>query len=155
MVIACVNSVHGHYMKAIGPSPVYIAHLKGSFDHISDRELVTKAWELVHEVQKKRDLEELSWVAETSPRLSNLVDDIWAQVHEGRGHILYVERDKQQAGMIENSHATVLGEQLDHIPAIDLVDAIIEEQINHGGEIRIVPNGTLERFGGIALKTRY
>ena len=108
MVIACVNSVHGHYMKAIGPSPVYIAHLKGSFDHISDRELVTKAWELVHEVQKKRDLEELSWVAETSPRLSNLVDDIWAQVHEGRGHILYVERDKQQAGMIENSHATVL-----------------------------------------------
>ena len=53
------------------------------------------------------------------------------------------------------THATVLAEQLDHIPAIDLVDAIIEEQINHGGEIRILPNGTLERFGGIALKPRY
>ncbi|MEZ4760213.1 MAG: hypothetical protein R2810_10530 [Flavobacteriales bacterium] len=37
----------------------------------------------------------------------------------------------------------------------DIVDDIIEEQLRHGGDVRILPNGLLADHRGIALVMRY
>jgi hypothetical protein len=83
------------------------------------------------------------------------MDDIWAMTSDGRGHVLFVERDQHQAALVESHHVVLMDERSDHTPSIDLVDAIIEEQIAHGGEVRILPNGSMGQHGGIALKLRY
>jgi hypothetical protein len=49
----------------------------------------------------------------------------------------------------------LVDERADHAALIDIVDAIIEEQLAHGGELRILPNGWMGAFGGIAMKLRY
>lgn len=155
VVVACVSAHYGHFIKSVPAPDIYLANLQGNYDHIAEREMILQAWELVHAEQKRRHLAEFAQLAETSPRISNIVDDIWEQVREGRGHILFVERDKHQPAMLEGEHAILVDDSMDHEPGIDLIDAIIEEQIGHGGEIRIVPNGALAEFGGIALKPRY
>ena len=37
----------------------------------------------------------------------------------------------------------------------DAVDDIIEEQLRKGGDVRILPNGTLGQYNGMALVLRY
>jgi hypothetical protein len=155
VVVACVAEHFGHFMRSVADPGMYLANLPGNYDHVAEREMIAQAWELVHAEQKRRHLAEFARMAETAPRISNIVDDIWEQVREGRGHVLFVERDKHQPAVLEDDHAILVGGRSNHEPGIDLIDVIIEEQIGHGGEIRIVPNGALEEFGGIALKPRY
>jgi hypothetical protein len=113
---------------------------------------VALAWQLAYLDRKRRDLSDFARMAQSAPRIHAKADAIWAEVKEGHGGVLFVERDLHQAALLENAHAMLFAERTNHIPGIDLVDAIIEEQVALGGEVRIVPNGTLRQFGGIVFK---
>lgn len=155
VVVASTNEVYAHYLKAAADPDLYVGNLKGSFDRVPLRQVINKAWDLVHEEQKRRQLVELHRSVNAQRGVCTSVDEIWRFVQEGRGGILFVERDKEQAATFDDAHVTLLGERSDHVPTRDLVDMIINEHIEHGGDVRILPNGTMEQYNGIALQLRY
>ena len=156
VVVASIADHYAHFMNAVEKADLYQGNLKGSFDHVPEHEMITKAWEFMHAEQKRKHLSELARAADgTREKFCTGMDDIWAMTSEGRGHVLFVERDLHQAALVESDHVVLMDESSDHAPGIDLVDAIIEEQIEHGGEVRILPNGSMEQYSGIALKMRY
>jgi hypothetical protein len=156
VVPACVQARHGAFMANVDHDPIYQGHLQGNFEHMPPKELVSKAWDLVHAQRKRRHLEELSKAAEGMPRLFiNAMDEVWEAVMEGRGRVLFTERDKYQAATLEDDHLVVMPEGSDHEPGFDLVDQLIEEQLAHGGEVRLLPNGSMDHYHGIALLLRY
>lgn len=156
VVVAATTDVFSHFMKNVEHTDVYQAHLKGNFDHTPVPEMVLAAWELVHEAQKRRHLDELHRAAD-GPRtlFTTAADEIWSHVSNGRGKVLFVERGSHQAARFENDHVVLMAEGSDHLPGVDLVDAIIEEQVEHRGEVRILPDGSMAEHGGMALKMRY
>ena len=156
VIVASVADHFAHFMKAVEGTGIYLGNLKGNFDHISEQEMVSKAWEIAHVEQGRRHLHELEHAADGTPtKFSTSVTDIWSLVSDGRGQVLFVERDKHQAAVPHEDHMVLVEEGADHQPGIDLVDAIIEEHLGHGGEVRILPNGSMAKYGGIALKMRY
>ena len=112
------------------------------------------AWQVAYLDRKRRDLSDFARMAQSAPRITAKPDAIWAELKEGHPGVLFVERDLHQAALLDNAHATLFAERTNHVPGIDLVDAIIEEQVALGGEVRIVPNGTLRQFGGMVWKPK-
>lgn len=156
VVVACVQKQFGHFMKTVERAGIYRDHLKGGYDHVRQEEVVHEAWQIMHEEQKRKHLHELERAAQgTRDLFSMSPDEIRSHVIDGRGHVLFVERDKRQAATLANGEMVLVDEGADHGPGMDLIDAIIEEQIEHGGEVRILPNGSMKEYGGLALKMRY
>jgi hypothetical protein len=156
VVPACVSSRHGAFLSDVDHSPIYHGHLKGNFERMAPKKVVAKAWEVVHAERTQRHLDHLALAAEASPRhFTTAMDKVWSAVQEGRGRVLYVERDKFQAATFDDDHLVLMHEGSDHQPGFDLVDQLIEEQLAHGGEVCLLPNGTMDRYHGIALHLRY
>ncbi|MBS1583189.1 MAG: hypothetical protein JST66_13405 [Bacteroidetes bacterium] len=154
VVVACVADLYGRFLQDVRDRHLYAGHLKGSFDHVPMKALVGEAWELVHAAQKQERMEELEQAIATMRGRSSILE-IWRQVREGRGHILFVERDKHQPALIDDDQVTLLEDRPDAISGEDLVDAILDEQLRHGGDIRILPNGSMHGQDGLVLKLRY
>lgn len=154
VVVACVADLYARFLQDARDRHIYAGNLKGSFDHVPMAALIDEAWELVHAAQKHERAQELERVLGTMRGRSS-IQDIWRQVREGRGHILFVERDKHRPALIDGDQVTLLADRPDAIAGEDLVDAIIEEQLRHGGSIRILPNGSMRDQDGIVLKLRY
>jgi hypothetical protein len=156
VVVACTAERYGHFIKDVPHPEIYQGHLKGSFDHVPVPELILAAWGLLHETQKRRYQQELKRAADGPGSLfTTAPDEIWAHASTGRGKVLFVERDRHLAARFENDHVVLMPEGSNHMPGVDLVDVIIEEQLEHDGAVRILPNGSMAAYGGIALQTRY
>lgn len=156
VVPACTVARHGAFLGHVEDPRIYHGHLRGSFGKVAPRDLVAKAWKVVHAGQQQRMLKELERAAEGPPALFlGAVDEIWSAVMEGRGDVLFVERDRNIAARIQEERLVLMSEDADHQPGFDLVDQLIEEQLAHGGQVRLLPNGSMEHLPGIALKLRY
>ncbi len=155
VVVATVEENYGHFLKHVENNPIYKGNVKGNFDNVPERELIAKAWEVVYAGRKQATLEELAAARESRPLLTHDPDDIWNLAREGRGDMLFVERDKHQPAVLDQDRLVLVDGQSDHQPGFDLVDAILEAHIAHGGAVRILPNGSLKEYDGLALKPRY
>lgn len=152
VVVATTATHHAPFLAAAPHKALFIAHLEGNHEHEAPAELVRRAWTLAYEDQKRRHLADAETLARTpADRHVTAIDDIWARVQEGRGQTLLVERDLVIHG------AVVDGRVQPDAPndASDLVDRIITAQLHHGGEVRMLPPGSLKGYDGIALITRY
>ena len=81
------------------------------------------------------------------------IDEAWTAARAGRGHQLVVEQSLRYP-------ARAVGDALAAAPAdgpgvFDAVEVTLEEVIRHGGDVVVVPDGSLAGSGGIALLTRY
>lgn len=91
-------------------------------------------------------------------RLTTGVQQVWQQVHKGKGKLLVVEKSYRfaaqhgpETGIIEPAI-----EPYDHFAYIrDAVDDIIEKIILSGGEVEFIEDGALEQYDHIALINYY
>lgn len=156
VVVACTQEQYPQLVAESGRKHSYIGNLSGSHDHVPPAEVVKQAWTIAYEDQKRRHMADLDLLKRAGAgKHSTSVKDIWAQVREGRGLTLLVERDLRMA-------AKVLGDRIELVDdpkamgvVDDIIDDIIEEQIRKGGDVRILPNGLLGEYDGIALLLRY
>lgn len=152
VVVATTATHHAPFLEAAPHAGLFIAQLEGNHEHAAPAELVRHAWPLAYEDQKRRHLADLETLARTpADKHVTTVDDIWARVQEGRGQTLLVDRDLVIPGAVVDDRV-----QLD-APAdeADVVDRIIAAQLRHGGDVRMLPPGSLKAYDGIALITRY
>ena len=156
VVVASTQDHYPHLIAAADNASIYIGHLPGSYDEIAPAEVVKAAWTLAYEDQKKRHMADLE-ILQKAPAIlhSTSVIDIWRQVREGQGMTLLVERDLRQAAKVNGDSIELVDDPKAPGVVDDIVDDIIEEQIRKGGEVRILPNGLLAEYKGIALLLRY
>ncbi|MCB9193743.1 MAG: hypothetical protein H6597_04350 [Flavobacteriales bacterium] len=156
VVVASTQEHYAAFMDAAKYDPILIGHLGGSHDHLSPAEVVKQAWPIAYEDQKARHAAELEQVQRAaSDHLTTAVADIWRRVREGRGAALYVERDLRIPVRLEGDAVVQVDDPSMSGAIDDIVDDIIEEQLRHGGDVRILPNGMLGAWSGIVLLLRY
>lgn len=156
VVVACT---HEQYPQLVAEAPrkdIYIGNLAGSHDHIPPSEVVKHAWTIAYEDQKRRHMADIDLLKRAGAgKHSTSVKDIWVQVREGRGHTLLVERDLRMAAKVDGDRVELVNDPTAPGVVDDLIDDIIEEQLRKGGDVRILPNGLLGEYDGIALLLRY
>lgn len=156
VVIASVSEHYTPFLQVANKPQIYIGHLTGNRDHASSNEIVKAAWKIAYEYQKTITAADVEKLAKAPiQRTSVDVVDIWRRIREGRGHILLVERDLRKAAVVEGDQVRLMEDATANNTVDDLVDDIIEQQLKHGGQVRVLPNGALEEYGGIALLMRY
>lgn len=152
VVLYAMKELQHRFIGVVRYPGIYVGRLEPGEVELSDEQQVALAWQVAYLDRKRRDLSDFARMAKSAPRITAKADAIWAELKEGHPGVLFVERDLHQAALLDNAHATLFAERTNHVPGVDLVDAIIEEQVALGGEVRIVPNGTLQRFGGMVWK---
>jgi len=156
VVVACTHEQYPQLVADADDASIYIGNMAGSYDETSAAEVVKAAWTLAYEDQKKRQMADLDLLSRASATMhSTSVLDIWRQVREGRGMTLLVERDLRMAAKVNGDNIELVDDPKAPGVVDDIVDDIIEEQIRKGGDVRILPNGLLAEYKGIALLLRY
>lgn len=121
--------------------------------------IVAEAWPLVSEkmeAQRKARKEDLSKAVGAGNFLSDL-SDIWKAIGEGRVDTLFIEEELFAPAIIKNQEIHLVDvEKVGKQDVIDdIYDEMIEANLNFGGDVVFLPKGELEKFHGIAAKTRY
>ena len=86
------------------------------------------------------------------------IRDVWAMAKMGKGLTLLVEKDYHSVGYVDPSNEVKLYVNppiAKHHVITDTVEEIISTVIEKKGDIVVVENGVLEKFGRIALLLRY
>ena len=156
VVVAGVGELYQGLLAASGHSHLFVGHLDGSHDRSAAHDVVKQAWTVAYEDQKRRHMDDLGVLNKVPvERLATAIGDIWRHTKDGRGATLFVERDLRIPVLLEGDSITRVSDATAPGVTDDIVDDIIEQQIAHGGDVRILPNDTLKEFKGIALVLRY
>ncbi|MBL0127545.1 MAG: hypothetical protein IPP83_08805 [Flavobacteriales bacterium] len=156
VVVACTHEQFPQLVAEASHGSIYIGNLPGSHDSVAPSEVVKEAWKLAYEDQKQRHIADLGSLRKApAEKHSTSVIDIWKQVRDGRGMTLLVERDLRIPAKVMADHIELVSDPTAPDVVDDIVDDIIEEQLRKGGEVRILPNGLLSDYKGIALLLRY
>ncbi len=156
VVVACTHEQYPHLVAEGDHASLFIGNLPGSHDEATPASVVKAAWTLAYEDQKKRHIADLEILQQApATQHSTSVIDIWRQVRAGQGMTLLVERDLRIAAKVTGDRIELVNDPKAPDVVDDIVDDIIEEQIRKGGEVRILPNGLLAEYKGIALLLRY
>ena len=85
------------------------------------------------------------------------INEIWDAIPEGRIQTLFLEENLfQSARVLENSLILVGDEERNMQDVVDdIYDEIIEANLNHGGDVVFLPDGSLKKYNGFAAITRY
>lgn len=154
VVIAGPHEQCAHLLHGAQDRGLYIGEVPGNLEHVNAPEIAAKAWPVAYEDQKRRQMADLDLVGRTPDALRvTALSDVWQLVHEGRGRTLLVERDLRLPARREGDG--LLSADAEGAEIADAVDDIIEEQLRKGGDVRILPNGTLGQYNGMALVLRY
>jgi len=152
VVVATTTTHHAPFLAVAPHADLFIAHLEGNHEHEAPAELVRRAWTLAYEDQKRRHLADVETLGRTPvEKHVTTIDDIRARVQEGRGQTLLVERDLVIPGAVVDDRVRTDAPS----GGADIVDRIIIAQLRHGGDVRMLPPGSLNDYDGIALILRY
>jgi hypothetical protein len=147
-----------HYEKVTDKNKL-IGHLNQNRDAEKAQNIVRDAWKIVKEVNEKRIRQRKEELREAVARQNFLTDlsEIWLAVNEGRGKTVFVSADYFQPARIVNGRVILAEELPVDTPGFvdDIVDEIIEINLKHGGDTVFLPGSQMEKFGGVALVTRY
>ncbi|MTI26622.1 hypothetical protein [Fulvivirga kasyanovii] len=142
VVLAGTEEVLANYERSSGGALV-VGEVTGSYNDYNLKIMAEKAWQCIREYKYARTKEAITLLDEQ--RGGNLVvsgaDDVLNVAKEGRGQVLYVEKDYQYTK--------------DPLGVYDLVDEAILTILEKNGDIVITENDELIGYGRIAMKLRY
>ena len=135
-----------------------IGMLPGRFSDMNFDLLEISAWQTYIRRKKKEDEQLVRQLIENDHGL--LIDgirDAWKDAHEGKGHLLAVEKDYHCQGFQLPDHDELLLQRprkpYSVIP--DVVDDLVETVNRKNGKIVFMDNGELTSLGHLALILRY
>jgi 3-dehydroquinate synthetase len=85
------------------------------------------------------------------------INEIWEAIPEGRIQTLFLEENLFQSAQITKNALILVGEEDRNLQNVvdDIYDELIEANLNHGGDVVFLPDGSLKKFNGFAAITRY
>ncbi len=159
IVIAGVERNISLYKEVTTFSDKIILTLEGNYDNTSAHELALLIWPEVKKkmAEKRRQVLKKLDEAIGRKRLVTGIEEVWKLASEGRGELLVVEEDYQQAARVSTNGNTITLVNSRGIPGTteDLVDDIAEKVVSTGGRVVFAENGSLNRYNQIALVLKY
>ncbi len=159
MVVAGVERNIALYREVTGLENNIMLTIEGNYDNTSPHELALIVWPEVKEkmADKRRQMLNRLDEAMGKKRLVTGIDEVWKLALQGRGELLVVEEDYQQAARVSKNGNTINLVDDHAVPGTtdDLVDDIAEKVVSTGGSVVFSPNGSLARYNHIALVLKY
>ena len=137
-----------------------IGYIEGNFEHSSIEDIKTQV-EIVlnkHQAEKEKKYLQMLEEANNSQHCELGLQNVWRAAAEGKGRILFVEKDYRPNAMVTIDDFSIVPVQDvfgDTEDIQDAVDEIIESILKFHGEIIFMENGQLSDYDSIALITRY
>jgi hypothetical protein len=118
------------------------------------------AWERAHAKRVRTALDALD-AARSEKRYAGGLEEAWSLVNQGRGRHLVVDESYHVAARVDGERVDVVtGDEAEIRPNArgtvvqDAVDELVEQQLEHAGEVTFVPSGAVDGTG-LALSLRY
>jgi hypothetical protein len=160
-VFICTEASNLHeYLKiADQKHTIFPVYLKGNHEKETAQNIVSEAWKVLHkhciEKENKR-LEELELALTNGNYLCD-INEIWDAIPEGRIQTLFLEENLFQSARVLQNSLILVGDEERNMQDVvdDIYDEIIEANLNHGGDVVFLPDGSLKKYKGFAAITRY
>ena len=159
LVITGVDRNIALYKEVSGLKNRVITYVEGNYNSSSPHELALIVWPAVRDVMAEKRRRVLKKLDEAMGRrkLVTGIEEVWKLAMQGRGELLVVEEDFQQAARVNNNAQSLSLVDKHGIPGTtdDLVDDIAEEVVSTGGRVVFAENGSLDKYNHIALILKY
>lgn len=137
-----------------------VGKIEGDYAHDALHALSDLAWKKMIEYIKASQNDILLKLQEDIGRRLAVdgIQDVWKSAKEGKGLTLIVEKDYQPTAYVDPANdfkIYLTPPSVEYEIIMDAADDIIELVKEKGGDIVIVENGDLEKYGHIAMSLRY
>jgi hypothetical protein len=160
-LLICSEASNYHEFKKIADHqhPIFPVFMKGNHLIEKGNSITKEAWKVVKKYTIEREnqrLDELEEAVSNGNYISDL-NEIWAAIPTGQIQTLFLEESLFQSAQIKENSLSLVGDEIRENRDVvdDIYDEIIEANMNHGGEIVFVPDGSLKNHNGFAAITRY
>jgi hypothetical protein len=160
LIVAGVDEELANFKHTTSHGKNIIGVIKGNYAVDALQSLSDMAWEKIKISMQENTEHLLNKLAESLGKNSAIdgIRDVWAMTKLGRGLTLLVERDYSCPGFIDPTNEVKLylnPPSVKHDFVADAVEEIIGVAADKRGDIVVVENGQLEKYGRIALLLRY
>lgn len=160
VLICSVESNYHEYLKiADEKHSIFDTFLNQNPLEEKNHEIVSSAWKIMknYTIEKNNARKEELLKAVGQNNFLSDTNEIWQAIKQGRIQTLFIEESKFQAALWENDQIKYVSNDLRDKKQIvdDIFDELIEENLNHGGDVVFLPNGELSDFNGFGAITRY
>lgn len=160
-LLICSEASNYHEFKKIADHQhlIFPVFMKGNHLIEKGNSITKEAWKVVKKyiIEKENQrLVELENAVSTGNYISDL-NEIWEALPTGQIQTLFIEESLFQSAKITENSLLLVGEDQREGKDIvdDIYDELIEANMNHGGEVVFVPDGSLKKHNGFAAITRY
>jgi len=147
-----------HFEKVADRKKLIIGHLNMNRLDEKGNAIIRDAWPIARAYNQAKYADRISELKRTvsSGKAFSDLNDIWKQVQEGRGHILFVQEDYLQPAVEQNGQWAVLSPASPPTPQADpdVLDRLMEMTYLLGGEIIFSDQKALAEFQGLGLVGR-
>jgi peptide subunit release factor 1 (eRF1) len=136
-----------------------VDYIPGNYEDASPAELVKLIQPYLEDWQKVKEKELMLQLenARNAGKCSYGIEDVYKAARRKKGKLLIVEKNFQVSDFMKNG---LLNPEMNAAPSNtayinDAVDEVIEKVLDQGGDVSMVREGLLEKFGRIALIRYY
>jgi hypothetical protein len=155
LVVVGESEMRAAFLSVTSYQDVIVGHVEGDYSETSLRDLGKIVWPIVVEAMSglqnraKHDLDD----AESKRQIAFGIDSVSRRASASVGTTLLVEEDYHLRGSINEGDPSLTVSQDVDVRAVvdDVVDAVIEKVLSAGGNVILVPSGSLKKLKRIVL----
>ena len=157
LIIAGTERNFHFYKEITDRKQAIIGWINQNRDEFTPHEIVKDAWKVKLDYLKEQQQTAISEleIAVSQQKFESGIREIWRAINEGRGDKLFVEKDYFQPARLENDEIILMEDAKEAGVIDDMIDEIIERQLQFGGEVVFLENGSLDKFQRMGLKLRW
>ncbi len=157
-VVICTEDNYSRLMQVADKPNIYHGYASIDYNNTGNHKIVSQAWDIIKELQRKRRTEAISEMKEAVSQGKVLTDlqEIYRAAKEGRGDLLVKHEDFSQAVKMKDGVSFELVQDVTQPEVIDdITSNIAWEVISKKGRAIFTSQDEIRDLGHIALKVRY
>ncbi|MEP6728140.1 MAG: hypothetical protein ABJC98_20110 [Bacteroidota bacterium] len=157
-VVICTEDNYSRLMQVADKPAIYHDYANIDYNNIANHKIVSQAWDIIKELQRKRRTEAIGEMKEAISQGKVLTDlqEIYRAAKEGRGDLLIIHQDFSQAVKMKDDFSFELVNDVTQPEVIDdIASTIAWEVIAKKGRAIFTSQEEIKDLGNIALKVRY
>lgn len=152
------RNVH-HYTRVADKKHDIIGHINKNRDDEKAHHIIPEAWEVVRTITREKNAARIAELLKgvSEAKVTTELSAIWNALQEGRGKTLFIRKGFFQPARIAENRVVPVERSVQDKPGIidDIVDEMIEINLAFGGDNVFLEGREMEKFGNLALLTRF